>query len=141
MRKVVHRARKLPLLQSMNHPRRRVVLFLLCAVVLLGAGFAWGYANAYDHFYSPDATLDRELSRLDLNSRMLHYVNAGKPAECRRVLVTQLREQIPFVRGMVKVASPEAQADANEKLKQAELAINGQPSGTGTVAGAATAGR
>ena len=111
----------------MNLIRRQTLLFLACAVVLLGAGFAWGYSNAYTRFYSPEATVDRELVRLDFDSRVLHYVNAGQRVQCRRDLVAQLRQQITFIRGMLNESSPEERSDSNRKLQEAERAIAGQP--------------
>ena len=100
---------------------------MLCAVVLLGAGFAWGYSNAYARFYSPEATVDRELVRLDFDSRMLHYVNTGQRSQCRRDLVAQLSQQIVFIRGVLNASSADTQSDATRKLREAELAIAGQP--------------
>ena len=119
----------------------RILLFLLCAVVLLGAGFAWGYGNAYGRFYSPDATLDRELVQLDFDSRVLHYVNVGQRAECRRDLVTQMQHQIAFLRGMLSSASAEARSSADHDLQQAEAVIKGQTLGEDGVARAGEAGR
>ena len=130
---------KIALIRRMNLDRRRTSLFLLCAVVLLGAGFAWGYGTAYGRFYSSDAVLDRELVHLDFDSRVLHHINAGQRVECRRDLVTQLQRESTFLRGLLESASADARNDANRKLQQAEGAINGQPVADGGATQAATA--
>ena len=53
---------------NMNPARRRTILFLICAVVLLGAGFASGYIYSYNGFYSPEAQLDHELLEMNFNT-------------------------------------------------------------------------
>lgn len=110
----------------MTVERRRTFLFLLCAAVLLAAGYAWGYARAYDGFYSPDASIDRELLSMEFNGRVLHHVNAGQPKECSRELVTQLRRQMIYIGTLVKAASPDARQQGEAAIQQAERAIAGQ---------------
>lgn len=110
----------------MNDPRRRVLLFLLCAVVLLGAGYASGYSRAYDAFYSPDASLDRELVHLDFNTRVLYYVNQQDGVECRRELLAQLRQQMTYVAGLLNASSPVTREFGSRKLRAAERVVAGQ---------------
>lgn len=110
----------------MNLDRRRTLLFLLCAVVLLGTGFTWRYGQAYNRFYSSDAVLERELIPLDFDTRVLHYVNAGQQAKCRQSLAAQLRREIIFLRGCLESASADARSDADPRLQRAEDAIKGQ---------------
>ena len=125
----------------MSFDRRQTSLFVLCAVVLLGTGFAWGYGNAYNRFYSPDASVDRELVQLDFDRRVLHYVNLGQRTECRRDLVTQMQRQMTFLRGLLGSASADTRLDAARKLQQAEGAINNQPLGGGGLARTGTTSR
>ena len=78
----------------MSPARRRTILFLICAVVLLGAGFASGYIYSYNGFYSPEAQLDHELVEMNFNTRQLFYANAGRRTDVQRELVKQLRGQV-----------------------------------------------
>ncbi len=111
----------------MDPARRRTLLFLLSAVVLLATGYAWGSTTAYNRFYSPDASLDRELVHLDFNNRVLHYVNVGQRDACRRELVTQLTQEVAYVKALQSGASTDARTDADRKLRRAERVIAGQP--------------
>lgn len=112
----------------MNPARRQTVLFLLCAVVLLGAGFAWGYIHAYNGFYSPEAQLDHELVEMDFNTRQLYYANLGRRADCRRELIKQLKGQVAFVNRLLE-AAPEmhSRETVQASVQQAQNAIKGQP--------------
>lgn len=118
----------------MNSAPRRILLFLACAIILLAAGYLWGASRAYDQFYSPEALLDRELVHLDFNTRVLHYVNQSQPAECRRKLVTRLRQQMIYVGSFLAAAPADARADAARKLQQAQAAVAGQPPAIQTLA-------
>ena len=81
----------------MTPARRAAFRFILSTTLLLGAGYAAGYAHAYGRFYSPEALLDRELLHMDFNSRLLHYTLLGQPAACRRELVRRLQGEVAFV--------------------------------------------
>lgn len=112
---------------GMLSARRRVLLFLLCAVVLLGAGYAAGYANAYGRFYSPEALLDRELLHLDFNTRLLHYSLLGRQTDCRRELVRRLQGEVTFVgEQMGDGLGPGSQAIARVSLERARTVMSGQ---------------
>ncbi len=112
----------------MTTARRRVLLFLLCAAVLLGAGYAVGYANAYGRFYSPEALLDRELLHMDFNSRLLHYTILGRQADCRRELVGRLQGEVTFVSEQIDGGlAPDSQASARVSIEHARTVMSGQP--------------
>ena len=122
----------------MHSARRRLFLFLICAAVLLATGYAWGYSNAHDRFYAPESLLDNELVSLNFNNRLLHYVNLNQPAECRRELMTRLREQMAFVDSLAPdCQDPGSRHDAEKSLGDARQVMNGRP----LVAGAPTAPR
>ena len=112
----------------MDSARKRIFFFLICAAVLLAAGYGWGYANAHDRFYAPEALLDKELVSLNFNNRLLHYVNLNQSAECRRELIGRLREQMAFVNSV----SPDCQDagsrhEAEKSLGDARQVMNGRP--------------
>ncbi len=111
----------------MNPARRRTILFILCAIVLLAAGYAWGYSRAYNGFYAPDAVLERETLHFNFNARVLHYTNLAQRAESQRELVTRLRQQSVYITGLLPALSPAARAEARHELQQAERVIAGQP--------------
>ena len=116
----------------MNPRRRQTVLFLLCAVVLLGAGFGSGYVYAFNGFYSPETQLDRELSEMNFNSRVLHYTNLGQRADCQRELVRRLQGQVVFVNRMLASGTGlETGATARSSVQQAQNVIGGRPIGQG----------
>ncbi len=112
----------------MNPARRRTILFMICAAVLLGAGFASGYIYSYNGFYSPEAQLDHELLEMNFNSRQLFYANTGRRADVQRELVKQLRGQVAFVSKLL-MACPETQdrANAQTSVKQAQDVLSGLP--------------
>ena len=116
----------------MSLARRQTVLFLICAAVLLGAGFACGYIYSFNGFYSPDAQLDHELVEMDFNTRQLYYANQGRRADCQRELVKQLRGQMLFVNKML-ASAPETKnrVNAQASVQQAQSAIDGQPINVG----------
>ena len=108
--------------------RRRVLLFLLCAAVLLTAGYAAGYARAYDRFYSPEALLDRELLHMDFNSRLLHYSILGRQTDCRRELVRRLQGEVTFVGEQIEDGlTPTSQATAKVSMEHAQTVMSGHP--------------
>ena len=112
----------------MTPDRRRVLLFLLCAVVLLGGGYAAGYASAYGRFYSPEALLDRELLHMDFNSRLLHYSLLGRQADCRRELVRQLQGEVTFVGEQIEDGlQPGSLVDAQTSIQHARSVMSGHP--------------
>ena len=120
----------------MHAARRRTFLFLLCAAVLLAAGYGWGYSTAHDHFYAPEALLDSELVSLDFNNRLMHFANLNQAAECRRELLTRLGEQIARVESL----APDCQdlgsrRQAEKSVQNARLVMSGQPLMAGTAAG------
>ena len=116
----------------MNPERRRTLLFLICAVVLLGAGFTSGYIYSYNGFYSPEAQLDHELLEMNFNTRQLFYANTGRRNDVQRELVTQLRGQVAFVNKLL-TACPETagRASAQTSVKQAQDVLGGQPIASG----------
>ena len=122
-----------PLNREMNPDRRRTVLFLLCAVVLLAAGFVCGYIYSFDGFYSPEAQLDRELVEMNFNIRQLYYTNQGQRDDCRRELVKQLEGQVVFVTKLL-ASCPQTptRASAMTDLRQAQNVIAGQPMNAAT---------
>ena len=108
--------------------RRQTVLFLLCAAVLLAAGFACGYIYSFDGFYSTEAQLDHEIVEMDFNSRQLFYSNAGRRADCQRELVKQLTGQVAFVNKLL-ASTPDTKNHkaAQISVQQAESVIRGEP--------------
>ena len=113
--------------EAMNPDRRRVFLFLACAAVLVAGGFAWGSSHAYNEFYSPESSLDREMVHLDFNRRVLHHANQGDAGECRRQLAARLRQQVAFANGMLTGAPATLRHEAEPKLREAQQALAGQP--------------
>ena len=112
----------------MNPDRRRTVLFLICAVVLLGAGFACGYVYSYNGFYSPESQLDHELIEMDFNTRQLYYANVGRRADVQRELTRQLNGQVAFVNKLL-MACPDSKNRLNAEIsvKQAVDVLGGHP--------------
>lgn len=112
----------------MSPARRQTVLFLICAVVLLTAGFACGYIYSFNGFYSPESQLDHELIEMDFNSRQLYYANQGRRTDCQRELVRQLRGQVAFVNKLL-ASAPETKNRLNAQIsvRQAQSVIDGQP--------------
>ena len=125
----------------MKTTRRQTLLFVACAVVLLATGYAWGYANTYNQFYSPDASIDRELMPLDFNARVLHHLNAGQPVQCQRALKRQLRQQITFVQGLLGASSEDTRSDGDRKLRQAAQSLEEQSLANDASAPANASGR
>lgn len=112
----------------MTPASRRILLFLLCAVVLLGGGYAAGYASAYGRFYSPEALLDRELLHMDFNSRLLHYSILGQQADCRRELVRRLQGEVTFVgEQMEDGLKPDSLVGAQTSVEHARMVMSGHP--------------
>ena len=118
----------------MHSARKRIGLFLICAAVLLAAGYGWGYSTAHDRFYAPEALLDNELVSMDFNNRLMHYANLNQAAECRRELLTRLREQIARVESLAPDCQDlSSRREAEKSAQNARLVMSGQP----LVAGAA----
>ena len=112
----------------MNPDRRRTVLFLLCAIVLLAAGFASGYVYSYNGFYSAEAQIDHELLEMDFNSRQLYYANVGRNADCQRELVRQLRGQVAFINKLLATAPEKMDRHmVDMSVEQAQSVMRGQP--------------
>ena len=112
----------------MKPSRRQTLLFLLCAVVLLAAGYAAGYGRAYDGFYSSEALLDRELVHMDFNSRLLHYTILGREADCRRELVRRLQGEVAFVGEQLDDGlTPGMQESARISMEHARTVMDGHP--------------
>ena len=112
----------------MHSARKRILLFLICAAVLLATGYAWGYANAHDRFYAPEALLDNELVSLNFNNRLLHYVNLNQAAECRRELMGRLREQTAFVNSVAPdCRDAGSRREAEKSLGDARQVMAGRP--------------
>ncbi len=108
--------------------RKRILLFLVCATVLLAAGYGWGYSNAHDQFYAPESLLENELVSLDFNNRLLHYANLNQLAEARRELLTRLHEQIAFVESVTPDChDPGSRHQAEQSVLNARQVVNGQP--------------
>ena len=119
----------------MRPARQRTILFLICAAVLLAAGYGWGYSNAHDRFYAPESLLDNELVSLDFNNRLMHYANLNQSAECRRELLTRLHEQIAFVESVApECQDPGSRHVAEKSVENARLVMSGQPLVAGTLA-------
>lgn len=112
----------------MTPARRQTVLFLLCAIVLLGAGFACGYIYSFNGFYSTEAQLDHELVEMDFNSRQLFYANVGRRSDCQRELVKQLTGQVAFVNKLL-AATPDTKnrKEAQISVQQALGVMRGEP--------------
>ena len=112
----------------MTPARRRTSLFCVCAVALLGTGYAAGYAGAYGRFYSPAALLDRELLHMDFNSRLLHYTILGRQNDCRRELVRRLQGEVAFVGAQIDGGlAPDVRADARTSVEHARTVMAGRP--------------
>ena len=120
----------------MQAARKRTVLFLICAAVLLAAGYGWGYSTAHDRFYAPEALLDTQLESMDFNNRLMHYANLNQSAECRRELLTRLQEQITYVQSVAPDCQDlSSRREAEKSVENARLVMAGQP----LVAGASNA--
>ena len=120
----------------MHSARKRIGLFLICAAVLLAAGYGWGYSTAHDHFYAPEALLENQLESMDFNNRLMHYANLNQAAECRRELLTRLQEQITYVQSVAPDCQDlSSRRDAEKHVQDARLVMSGQP----LVAGASVA--
>ena len=118
----------MPLSAFMMPSRCRILTFLISTVVLLGGGYAAGYANAYSRFYSTDALLDRELVHMDFNSRLLHYSLVGQQANFRRELVRRLQGEVVFVSEQIEDGlTPESQVVAKASMANARTVIDGHP--------------
>ncbi len=112
----------------MSPARRRTLLFIVCAIVLLGAGYTAGYANAYGRFYSPEALLDRELLHMDFNSRLLHYTLLGRQVDCRRELVRRLQGEVALVDQQLGGGlTPDFQASVRKSVENARTVMAGHP--------------
>ena len=111
----------------MHAARQRTFLFLVCATVLLGAGYAWGLSSAHDRFYAPERLLDDELKHLDFNNRVLHHVNLQQTDECRRELSARLRGQITYVQSVLPDChEPGSRRSAEESVRHAQQVLAGQ---------------
>ena len=118
--------------------RKRLLLFLACAAVLLGAGYGWGYSNAHDQFYAPESLLGNELTSLDFNNRLLHFANVNRPDEARRELLARLREQITFVENLTPdCRDSSSRREAEKSVQNARLVMDGQSLVAGAPATAA----
>ena len=119
----------------MRPARKRTILFLICAAVLLAAGYGWGYSSAHDRFYAPEALLDDELVSLDFNNRLMHYANLNQAAECRRELLTRLGEQIARVESLTPDCQDlSSRREAEKSVANARLVMTGQPLVAGATA-------
>jgi hypothetical protein len=105
--------------------RQQTCLFLVCAVVLLGAGYGWGYANTYTQYYSLASVMDRETLDLDFNSRLLHFADANQPAAVRARLYQRLAEQVHYIDQILASADdPNLTRDAAASLARARAALD-----------------
>ena len=122
--------------------RKRLLLFLACAVVLLGAGYGWGYSNAHDEFYAPESLLQNELISLDFNNRQLHYANLNLPAESRRELLARLREEIAFVNSIApQCRDAGSRREAEKSVGNAKQVMDGHPLSASATASTTTVRR
>ena len=104
--------------------RQQLYLFLLCAVVLLGAGYGWGYANTYTQYYSLASVMDRETLDLDFNSRLLHFADANQPAQVHARLSRRLAEQVRYIDQILASADDrDMTGDAAASLARARAAL------------------
>ena len=105
--------------------RRQTLLFVLCACVLLAAGYAWGYAKAYTEYYSLSELMDRETLDLEFNSRLLHYADIHQPETVRRKLYQRLSEQVRYVGEIIASSKYRNMApDAAASLQHAREALS-----------------
>ena len=104
---------------------QQMCLFLLCAAVLLGAGYGWGYASTYTQYYSLGSVMDRETLDLDFNSRLLHFATINQPAEVRARLYQRLVEQVLYIDQILASANDrEMTRDAAGSLARARAALS-----------------
>jgi hypothetical protein len=76
--------------------RQQLLLFILCAAVLLAAGYGWGYAGAYARTNSASALLDQETLDLDFNGRLLHFADANEPEKVHVRLCQRLSQELQY---------------------------------------------
>ena len=110
----------------MTTPRHRQIwLFLLCAAVLLSAGYGAGYASAYTQFYSVSSVVDRETLDLEFNSRLLRFADANQPEAVRARLFQRLSGQVRYVdQIMASSDDPDAARNAAMSLEHARVALS-----------------
>ena len=126
----------------MRPAHKRTVLFLICAALLLAAGYGWGYSNAHDRFYAPESLLANELVDLDFNNRLMHYANLNRTADCRRELLARLNEQITYVQTvMPDCQDAGSRHEAEKSVQNARQVIDGQSMAARESTATATAAR
>ncbi len=107
--------------------RRQTFLFVLCAAVLLAAGYTWGYTRAFTQYYCLSELMDRETLDLEFNSRLLHYADLHQLETVRAKLFTRLSEEVHYVNEIIasskdRTMEPEAAAS----LQHARAALSPQ---------------
>ncbi len=111
----------------MSPARKRTVLFVICAAVLLGAGWAWGYSMAFERFYGPSAILDRETVDLRFYNQLLHYVDAGDQQRERDAIQRRLSQTAAYVNAVIATAEKrKLSPDAAESVAEARAALSQQ---------------
>jgi hypothetical protein len=112
---------------AMSPARKRTVLFLICAAVLLAAGWAWGYSMAFDRFYGPSALLDRETVDLRFYSQLLHYADAGDQQREREAILRRFNQTSAYMNAVIATAEKrELSHEAAESIAQARAALKPQ---------------
>ncbi len=118
---------KAALSKPMSPARKRTVLFLICAAVLLAAGWAWGYSMAYDRLYSASTILDRETVDLRFYSQLLHYVDAGDQQREREAIHRRLSQTSAYVNAVIATSETrKLSPDAAESIAEARAALGAQ---------------
>ncbi len=101
----------------LSQARRQTVLFVVCAAVLLAAGFAWGYAHAMTQLNAPQVLLQREIIDLDFNTRLLQRFVAKQPVILKDTLENRLNQQAVLVGQLAAACPPGAdRAEAQQAL-------------------------
>ncbi len=110
--------------RRMTLRQRQTCLFLVCAVVLLAAGYGWGEAYAYTRYYSPGSLLDRETLDLQFNTRLLRYADTHQPDRVRSRLCARLTEQVRYIDQVIASSGDQSVArSAAASLEQARAAL------------------
>lgn len=118
---------KAALFPGMSPARKRTVLFLICAAVLLAAGWAWGYSMAFDRLNGVSALLDRETVDLRFYNQLLHYADAGDQQKESAAIRRRLSQTAAYVSTVIATSeSRKLSPDAAESISEARAALSPQ---------------